>query len=383
MGNNVILEIVIGYPPTFKEAPASRGLFLFKELLKYFPNTFLIMKSGGDFRHDNIIQIPYDTSKHTKYGMLYQLGYIFLAYIRIIKTILSNPVSVCIIRGYDTALLFPILKLFGIYVVYDFHGFVYLEQYQKGRKLRSITTSFFEYICLSLSNAIITTTDGFKSQIYRYSWKCISIPNGIDRINKNISSSYNIMIPRNKRTIVFIGNWEQDMKIEDICESMKYLRDCICYIIGHGYNANKITEKYLGYDNIVFTGRIDPKHAYEYLKKADVCILPYDINSVRSQIYGLHCARKTIEYLYFGKPIIVSNVPAKESFLVEYENCLLYDSGNPKDLANRIATLLNNGDLYNNIRANNLELSKKFFWDILVKNSGLIEIISHSAGPRR
>jgi len=103
----------------------------------------------------------------------------------------------------------------------------------------------------------------------------------------------------------------------------------------------------------------------------DVCICPYSSQLIaKNKSY-----RKVVEYLAAGKPIVASNAQGREKFLREGNNALLYQAGEPKDLAERVKTILSDERLYARMSCNNLELAKEFSWREVIKRSGLIKML--------
>lgn len=373
-----ILIVLWGYKPTYSSPASSRALYIFNELRKRFPNTYIIMQKleGKTYGMENLIQInpiiPIKGQFQLLKGIIYRLQIAIFT----LQFVISKKIGFVIFRGYDTILIIPFLKLLGIKTFCDFHGLCHLELIQRKKYLRAFFVRHIDQMMLRLSNKIIVVSGGVKKQIQEYQNKCLSLPNGVD-IDKIKNANYMcfIELPIDKKIIGFIGNWESFMRIEDVCDSLKYLRNCAGVIVGQGSNAEYIMNKYRAEKNVIFAGRLPQEDAYTILNRCDICILPYDKNDDHSQYHDFFSSRKTKEYIAAGKPIIVADVVGKEGWLVENRNCLLYESGNPKDLVDKITALLEDENLYKKISENNKQLAKQFAWGDLIKQSGLMEEI--------
>ena len=378
-GEKKVLIVSWGYTPTFSRSQPSRALYIFNELKRRFPDTYIIMQKGeGKVSElENLIQVKPIIPIKGKLQLLKGIIFRFQIAIFTLWFVISKKIDFVILRGYDTILVHPFLKLLGIKTFYDFHGLYHRELIQQNRRLRAFFVRYIDKITFRLSNKIILVSAGIKMQIQKYQNKCLHLPNGVD-IGKIKNANYecSIELPVDKKVIGFIGNWESFIKIEDVCESLKYLSNCIGVIIGWGYNVEYIIDKYHTIENIIFTGKLPQEEVYALLKKIDVCILPYDKNDKHSRYQDFFSSRKTKEYIAAGKPIIVADVIGKESWLVENKNCLLYESRDPKDLADKIDILLNNEKLYKTLSGNNKKLAEEYTWENVIKRSGLIEIIS-------
>ncbi|MGM0771046.1 MAG: glycosyltransferase family 4 protein [Halobacteriota archaeon] len=360
---------------SFSIVQSSRALYIFRKLREEFPDTYIIMEENENekIEWENLIPIKPIIPVRGKFrllkGMLFKLQITFLS----LWQIASKKADYVVIRGYDTILLYPFLKILNIRIYTDYHGKYKNELIQQDRHLRAFFVDHIERLSLYLADKIIVVSGGVIAQIEEYKDKCIYLPNGID-IDKINDTSHEcpIKLPDNKRIIGFIGNWEQFMKIGDVCECLEYTDSCTGVIIGKGYKADHIMNKYGDLENVIFTGKLQREDVYALLHKFDICILPYDKEDKHSLYPDYFSSRKAKEYIAAGKPIIVSDVKGRESWLIENQSCLLYESGNPKDLAEKVNTILNNQELYDKICTNNRELSRNFTWDAIIDQSGLI-----------
>ena len=92
------------------------------------------------------------------------------------------------------------------------------------------------------------------------------------------------------------------------------------------------------------------------------------------KLFAEKSARKTSEYLSFGKPILVSDVVGKESFMINEENCITYKPGNIEDLYTKLKSLFQTPSNIKKISENAQILSKKRDWFNLIEESRLVKI---------
>ncbi len=377
MNSKQVLVIAVNYSPTHDQAPSSRALYLFEEIYKRFPGTSIMMRDDGHgVKMDrlSLIQpiIPVRGDMKFIKGLLFRLQ----ALPHVLHFIIKNNVGVVVIRGYDIAFYLPFLKLLDLKIIYDFHGLVAEEHADEKRYLRSFFSRSFEMLMLRLSDKVLVVSGGIGKQFPWLADKCLYLPNGID-VEKMKKACVNVgFLAGDKKSICFIGNWEPFMHVGDVCEAMRYLAGCEGFIIGWGKDAGHYVKKYEALKNLKFTGRLPPEEAYAILKKCDVCVLPYGDDYKHARIPGYFCTRKALEYTVAGKPIVVADIPGKEERLVNGHNCLFYRPGDPKDLADKVMTLLNDRQLYEKLRSNNEARAPSFAWGRIVESSGLLEEIS-------
>lgn len=373
-----ILILLMNYSPEDRGAQATRAVALHKEIRTYFPHTYLMMDEGekpcsdkdyyllrpviswkGKYRAINILK--YLISK-------IQMTMVILRFVR------QKKITSVILRGFDTVLLYPFLKIKKVKTFCDFHGRYHLELRELNECGLAALVNTCDKIILNLADRILVVSEGIQSQIPKYRHKCLPLENGvdIDMIEDVRDRVPPITLPDSKYIVGFIGNWEQFLIMDDIFNAVASVDDTISLVIGKGYDAERIFSSYNDSAKHIFTGRLDQKDVFCLLHKMDVCVIPYDKGFYMSNIKNFFSNRKIYEYLSAGKPIIVSDIKGKPEFLVEKSNCLMYESGNPKDLAEKITYLKNNPEIADEMGKNNRELAKKFTWKNLIKNSGIL-----------
>ncbi len=369
--------ILLANVPSYSVVQSSRALHIFSELKKEFQDTYLIMQSSDKDEIDlnDLIQVQPFISIDGKFlllkGILYRLQLTLFAF----RFAITHHRDFAILRGYDSIMLLVLLKLIGVKVYSDFHGKYDLELSQRGRHLRSFVVKFIDAITLELSDRMIVVSEGIEAQIQKYKNKCILIPNGVDiqKIDDANTGIHTLDLKDYKKIVGFVGNWESFMNVEDMCQAAEYVPDVLFVIVGEGFNAPKLMDTYKGYGNVIFAGRKPQKEALSIMHMFDICILPYDKIDAHSSYPGFFSSRKTKEYIAAGKPIIVADVIGKESCLIPGYNCVLYESRNPRDLADKISETFDNPSLFSSMGKNNFEMREHFTWWYLIQTSGIIE----------
>lgn len=371
--------ILLANVPSYSVVQSSRAMHIFTELKKEFKDLYLIMQSSDrtEVELDNLVQVKPFISIDGKFmllkGMLYRLQLTLFAF----RFAVTHHRNFAILRGYDSIMLLILLKLIGVKVYSDFHGKYDLELSQRGKYLRSFFVRLIDSTTLKLSDRMIVVSEGIEAQIQEYKNKCILISNGIDvqKIDDANTETQAFDFKGYKKIVGFVGNWESFMNVEDMCQAAEYVPDVLFVLVGEGYNVSKLIDTYKSYKNVIFAGRRPQKEAFSIMHMFDICILPYDIMDAHSRYPGFFSSRKTKEYIAAGKPIIVADVIGKESFLIPGYNCVLYESRNPRDLADKISELFNNPSLLSSLGKSNFEMREHFTWEYLIQNSGIIEDI--------
>lgn len=154
---------------------------------------------------------------------------------------------------------------------------------------------------------------------------------------------------KNKKMVLSIGRLVTYKGFEYLIEAAKYLSDdiVIC-IIGDGPLHGKLTQKVkqLGLESkVILLGKVS--NVGEYLKLCDVFCLP---SISRNEAFGL----VLVEALYFGKPLVTTNVEGSGMNYVNIDGITGYivPPKNPKLLAEAIHKIIQNPNIIREFSTN-------------------------------
>jgi len=86
--------------------------------------------------------------------------------------------------------------------------------------------------------------------------------------------------------------------------------------------------------NVTFTGWITFEEVINYIKMSDVCVIPYHKTRQTNKSFP----HKLGQYMYLGKPILVSNVDSLKRIIEETQCGIVFEAGNPNDLAKKVVS---------------------------------------------
>jgi glycosyltransferase involved in cell wall biosynthesis len=195
-------------------------------------------------------------------------------------------------------------------------GWVRTEEMMKKVELKTgfkyYIESFLEKLSFRFSDAIIVTTELDKKYLMEYrdinEKKIHIIPNSVDiKLFKRIK-------PRpwgNQLKVISVGRFVKSKNYESLiiaCNESKYVRELI--LIGDGaqkYIYNDIAEKID--TKITFISNIKNNSIPNYLKKADLFIMP--------QKYGSGMSKVIMESMSLGLLTIASDIPAHTQSIID------------------------------------------------------------------
>jgi len=170
-------------------------------------------------------------------------------------------------------------------------------------------------------------------------------------------------IPDNKTILLYQGSLWQGKGIKDIIRSIAYIKSDICVIfMGHGTMVDYIKGKaVISPGKIYYKPAVSPFEILKYTASADIglCLLR---NTCLSYYYSL--PNKLFQYLMAGLPVIISNFPEMERIVKREYNCgLAVDPRSPVEIASKIDELIDNRNLFDELKSNAEAAVKKYNWE--------------------
>ncbi len=204
-------------------------------------------------------------------------------------------------------------------------------------------------------------------QLKNFKEKSVVVPLGLDFKRLSFGKRDNkfskfLKIRKNKKVVLSIGRLVEYKGFEYLIEAGKYINDNVnIVIIGEGPSYDILSKKIkkLKLENKVFLfGKV--KSIAEYIKSCDVFVLP---SISRNEAFGL----VLVEALYFGKPLITTNVYGSGMSYVNQnkKTGLIVPPRNSQALAKAINEILSNEEIYKYFSRNAIERFKEFNIDTI------------------
>jgi len=221
------------------------------------------------------------------------------------------------------------------------------------RKLKWVYDAFFGYKLLRDATKVIALNNIEAEQYRRFGVsedKIAIIPNGI-----NLSEYANLLpkgsfkkkfgIPEDKKIILYLGRIHRIKGIDLLIKAYEYLmnkmnfKDAFLVIAGpdDGYLSDAKALAYtLGVsDSVVFVGPLYSVDKLAAYVDSDLCVLPS-----RYETFPI----ALLEVYACSKPIVASNLQGLKELIVDGETGLLFEAGNFKQMAEKMAYLLNDNN---------------------------------------
>lgn len=178
------------------------------------------------------------------------------------------------------------------------------------------------YICLTKSQRKIFLDAGFDEE------RLFIKPNFVDDTHKKETQ-------RKNGHVVFIGRIGEEKGLRTLINAWKSLPDMPLKIVGDGPDMEKfkLMAQETNQFNVEFLGYRPYSECMEILNEARFLVMP----SVWYETFGL----TIIEAFACAKPVIASNLGAMADLVTDGETGLLFEPGNPGDLADKVIRLWN------------------------------------------
>lgn len=274
--------------------------------------------------------------------LLVRFIYYFIYFLDTLKKLFNNYDLIYI--HYPTRSILPLFfyPLKNTKLILNFHGTDVIS--------KSLINKFlFFLIKLRFINIdlIIVPSNYFKNILKNhFNSKIVVSPSS--GVSDNFYESSIEIKNKNKFNLCYISTINNDKGIFDLCSAILLLNsnNYVLNIYGSGSSKNlKLLKHFILKSNgkIIFHGKIKNEKIPKILLKNKFLVFPSKKESL-----GL----VGIESLACGVPIIGSNIPGIQTYLVDNFNGLLFKSGNIEDLSKKIDVLFNDNTLYNRLKIN-------------------------------
>lgn len=303
-----------------------------------------------------------------------------LFYIQLKKFIIDNNIEVLHIHDLPLAKTAILLgKQYNIPVIVDFHE-NYPEalkvwfEWKKNPFIRLKNRLFFaykrwlmyeKYVTIN-ANHIIAVVEEMKSRLisaHGIDPSKISVITNSEYKNYKEGPVFKDVYKHLKDSfiIAYTGNVGPHRGVDTVIESMQYLKDLPVKfaLVGTINNAvksklNSIILKHDLQDQVFIYGYQPFTKFLSYMSMADVNIIPHHSNQHTDNTIP----HKIYQGMQVGKPLIVSSSAPIKRIVEETNAGLVFEAGNPIDLAEKIRILYANSELRNELATNGIHATQ-------------------------
>lgn len=223
---------------------------------------------------------------------------------------------------------------------------------------------------------LVTISDDIKKEHVKRGipeGKIVVAEDGVDlkRFDINDDRRYwrgRLSLPLDEKIVVYCGQLYDEKGIEHILQTAKRLKyKGITFILVGGFSKDinrwKHYCKRQGITNVVFTGFVRNPKVPQYLKAADVLIMPYRTD-IDYEILDVNTTSplKLFEYMAANRPIVSTNIPTISKVLVHGESALLAEPNDVRQLEAYVEKLLEEPNIAKELSGRAFEDVKQYQW---------------------
>lgn len=169
--------------------------------------------------------------------------------------------------------------------------------------------------------------------------------------------------PTNHKTILYQGVLNPGRGIKPMIKALKYLKDVDLIIIGYGKVEEELknfVKEELLVNRVHFLGRIPHNELENFTKIADLGMV---LEEPLGLSFEYSLPNKLFDYIHAELPIVTGNLTEISKVIKEYKLGVSIDNYQPKTIANAVEELLNNKELYKEIKNNQQKVKEQFCWE--------------------
>ncbi|HBI80661.1 MAG TPA: hypothetical protein DDY04_01590 [Bacteroidales bacterium] len=242
-------------------------------------------------------------------------------------------------------------------LIYDSHELFTEVPELINRPLIKLIWRFQESIFIKRAKAVITVSEGVANELKKqYGIKKVEVI-------RNLPEHNSIVVFRDKQPVlIYQGALNVGRGIELAIEMMKYLPHFKLLIIGKGDIEIKLRKQMLEsnlMDRVQFLGQLTPTKLRLITPTA---WLGLSLEEDMGLNYRYALPNKLFDYISAHVPVLVSDLPEMKKIVEEFEIGIVAKSRNPVDLANQVASLINDKTRYENILEKVKIASERLNW---------------------
>jgi glycosyltransferase involved in cell wall biosynthesis len=313
---------IVDYDETWESAPSSRVIDLntrvYKDTHRAYPEACVTVRRPGMIRAPVISRVS---------------GAITASF-EIARVLRECDIDVVLLYAVPTMGLQSVLAAYHYRIPIVFRSIDILNKLIPHPVLPSIT-KLLEHFVYNRVNGVVALTPRLKTHIESYGVppsRIRLLPCGVDTTSfspgpRNVELLAEWGIKRDDVVLLFMGTIYRfsglDQAIRDLPQLKRQNRNVKILIVGHGEDEARL--KQLAIDSgvatdVVFTGLQPYSLLPEFIRSADICINPFELNGITQDILP----NKLFQYLACGKPLVATLLPGTLPFLCGESHGVVY-----------------------------------------------------------
>ena len=279
----------------------------------------------------------------------------------------SDKKTILLANDLDSLLPFYLVsKLYRLPLVFDSHEiFSELPSLTDRPKTKKVWKTLERFLIPKIKH-FYTVSDGYANWFKKeYGANPAVIRNVPNRTKLNDKQDFIFFRlppnPNNEKIVMYQGAINMSRGIDKMIEAFQYIDNCQFWIAGDGPKKTEYEQmvKDLNLTNrIHFLGNIPPKTLKTITPLAEIGM---SMEEDLGLSYRYALPNKLFDFMQAGIPILGTNLPEIKKTIEEYKVGKVIDNHNPKNIANKLQEILNEGK--KTYKINLQEAAKELCWE--------------------
>lgn len=302
--------------------------------------------------------------------LLFRKGGLFYAEynIRLFFYLLFHHFDLFVANDLDTLLPNVLIsKLKRKRLVYDSHEYFCGELSIADRPFVKHVWKSIERFCFPKLKDVITVSQSIVEQYEKeYGIRPHLVRNIPPKATPPVTETrVSLQLPEDKTIIILQGNGINEGRGgEELVEAMPFVDEkAVFLIVGSGTVIPQLKERVKDLQlehRVRFVSRVTPEMLYNYTYLSDIGIaLDRDL----SMNLRFSLPNKLFEYIKAGTPVVVSNLIERARIVGQYRVGLIVEDFQAENIAEKINKLVNDKQLYNDLKANCKLAAEDLCWE--------------------
>jgi glycosyltransferase involved in cell wall biosynthesis len=173
----------------------------------------------------------------------------------------------------------------------------------------------------------------------------------------------NVKFPTANKTVLYQGVLNPGRGIKPMIKALHLLKNVDLIIIGYGKVEKELqlfVKDQLLENRVHFLGRVPHDELFNYTKLADIGMV---LEEPLGLSFEYSLPNKLFDYIHAELPIISSNLIEISSIIKKHKVGVVVEDYNPKTIASTIQNLLEDKELYQEIKINQQNVKNEFCWE--------------------
>ena len=302
--------------------------------------------------------------------LLFRKGAFFYAEynIRLFFYLLFHHFDLFVANDLDTLLPnFLISRLKRKRIVYDSHEYFCGELSIANRPFVRKVWLSIEKFCFPKLKDVITVSQSIVDQYEKeYGIRPHLVRNIPPKATPPVTETRaSLQLPEDKTIVILQGNGLNEGRGgEELVEAMPFVDEkAVLLIVGNGTMIPQLKERVKELkmeERVRFVPRVTPEKLFNFTYLADIGIaLDRDL----SPNLRFSLPNKLFEYIKAGTPMVVSNLIERARIVGQYQVGLIVEDFQPENIAKKINKLVNDKQLYEEMKANCQVAAEELCWE--------------------